>query len=112
MNIKQITKVSTACDILNKCEIGKEMFQEYHKLIKLYLTIPVTTATAECTFSTLNRLKNSIHASMTQPRLNHCLILHIYKEKLDDIDPNQIMYKFISTNERRQAFLVLCVNVK
>ena len=68
MNIKQVTKVSTVCDILNTCEMGKEMFKEYHKLIKLYLTIPVTTARAEHSFSTLNRLKNSIRASMTQSR--------------------------------------------
>ncbi|CAF4897254.1 unnamed protein product [Rotaria socialis] len=55
MNIKQITKISTICEIFNSCEVGKEMFKEYHKLIKLYLTIPVTTATAERTISTLNR---------------------------------------------------------
>ena len=46
MNIKQVT---TVCDILNTCEMGKEMFKEYHKLIKLYLMIPITTATAEHT---------------------------------------------------------------
>ncbi|CAF5217753.1 unnamed protein product, partial [Rotaria magnacalcarata] len=50
MNVKQITKISTNCEIFNSCEVGKEMFQEYHKLIKLYLIIPVRTATAERTF--------------------------------------------------------------
>ncbi|CAF5040430.1 unnamed protein product, partial [Rotaria socialis] len=49
MNIKQITKISTIRKIFNSCEVGKEMFKEYQKLIKLYLTIPVTTATAERT---------------------------------------------------------------
>ncbi|CAF0998824.1 unnamed protein product [Rotaria sordida] len=45
--------------IINYCsrirvDIGKQMFSEYHKLIKLYLIIPVTTATAERTFNALN----------------------------------------------------------
>ena len=42
-------------------------------------TIPVTTATAEWTFSVLQRLKTSILQSsiMSQPWLNHARILHI-----------------------------------
>jgi hypothetical protein len=80
------------------------MFREFDKLIKLYLILPVTTASAERTFSTLNRLKNTFQNSMTQSRLNHCLLTHIYKEKLDEIDPYQIMSTFISSNDKRQAF--------
>jgi hypothetical protein len=83
MNIKQITKILTICEILNAYKIGKQMFQEYHKLLKLHLTIPATAATAERKFSALNRIKHVLRSSMNQPRLNHCLIPHIYKEKLD-----------------------------
>ncbi|CAF0843132.1 unnamed protein product [Rotaria sordida] len=54
MKIKQITKMSTICEVLKSMDIGKQMFSEYHKLIKLYLIIPVTTATAERTFNALN----------------------------------------------------------
>ena len=78
MKIKQITKMSTICEVLNSVDIGKQMFPEYHKLIKLYLTIPVTTATAERAFSALNRLKSAPRASMSQSRLNHWLLAHIY----------------------------------
>ena len=52
MKIKQITKISTICETLNLCNVAKQMFREFDKLIKLYLTIPVTTASAEHTFST------------------------------------------------------------
>ncbi|CAF1245817.1 unnamed protein product [Rotaria magnacalcarata] len=106
MNIKQITKISTICEIFNSCEVGKEMLKEYHKLTKLYLTIPVTTATAERTFSTY-RLKTAILSTMTQSRLNHCLLPHMYKEKIDKIDPRQIASKFRSSNEKRQHFFGL-----
>jgi hypothetical protein len=58
------------------------MFKELDKLIKLYLTVPVTTPSAVHAFSTLNRLKNALRNSMAQSRLNHCLLTHIYKEKL------------------------------
>ncbi|CAF3952268.1 unnamed protein product [Rotaria magnacalcarata] len=107
MNIKQITKISTICEIFNSCEVGKEMFKEYHKLTKLYSTIPDTTATSERRFGTLNRLKTTIRSTMTQSHLNHCLLPHIYKEKIDKIDPRQIAFKFISSNEKRQHFFGL-----
>ncbi|CAF1389160.1 unnamed protein product [Rotaria sordida] len=107
MKIKRITKISTVCEILNTCEIGKQMFREFDKLIRLYLTIPVTTATSERAFSVLNRVKSTLRSTMTQSRLNHLLLAHIYKEKLDEIDPNQIMSTFISSNEQRQAFFGL-----
>ncbi|CAF1501480.1 unnamed protein product [Adineta steineri] len=104
MKIKQITKMSTICEILNSCNVGKQMFKEFDKLIKLYLTVPVTTATAECGFSALNRLKTVFRNSMAQSRLNHCLIANIYKEKLDQTDPYQIMSTFIPSNGKRQSF--------
>ncbi|CAF4890052.1 unnamed protein product [Rotaria sp. Silwood1] len=107
MKIKLITKISTVCETLNTCEIEKQMFQEFDKLIRLYLTVPVTTATAERTFSALNRVKNTLRSSMTQSRLNHCLLAHIYKEKLDKIDPYQILSAFISSNEQRRTFFGL-----
>ena len=55
MKIKQITKILTICEILNSWNVGKQMFREFDKLIKLYLTLPVTTATAEHIFSTLSK---------------------------------------------------------
>lgn len=47
------------------------------------------------------------HQNDLQPRLNHCLLEYIYKEKFDEIDPNQIMSIFISSKEKRQAFFGL-----
>ena len=41
-------------------DVGKQMFKEFHKLIKLNLIIPVTTTSAERAFSALNRLKNTL----------------------------------------------------
>ncbi|CAF1145149.1 unnamed protein product [Didymodactylos carnosus] len=96
---KKITKISTICDLMNEV-VGKNMFHEFDKLIRLYLT----TASAERAFSTLNRLKNSIRSTMHQEHLNYCLIARIYKEKIDGIDHIDICTIFIQSNERRQAY--------
>jgi hypothetical protein len=72
------------------------MFCEYSKLLSLYLTIPVTTATAERPFSVMNRIKTYLRCIMSQQRLNHVIIPHIHKEKLDLLDLNSICSDFIS----------------
>ena len=51
--IKKITKVSTICEVMNSSNLGKSMFTEVHKLLTIYLTVPMTSATAEQTFSSL-----------------------------------------------------------
>ena len=56
--IKKITRVSTICEVMNSSKLGKSMFTEIHKLLTIYLTVPITSATAERTFSSLRRLKN------------------------------------------------------
>lgn len=38
---------------------------------------------------------------MSQPRLNHMMLLYIHKEKADEIDD---VYNFIMENERRNYF--------
>ncbi len=105
----QITKISTICEILNSYDVGKQMFMESDKLIKLYLILPFTTATAERAFSTLNRLESTLRTPMTQSQLNHCLLAYIYKEKIDEIDSYQIISTFIVSNDKRQSFFGLIV---
>ena len=72
----QIKEISTICELMDDSSFGKVMFSETHQLLKLYLTVPMTLATAERTFSTLRRLKNYLCANMSQERLNHVILLH------------------------------------
>ena len=47
------------CRLYVRCSISFEvMLSEVHKLVLLYLTVPVTTVTAERSFSGLKRIKN------------------------------------------------------
>ena len=48
------------------------------------LTYPVSTCTAECSFSSMKR--SSLRSEMTDERLSSLAILHIHKHKNVDID--------------------------
>ena len=86
ITICEVTRVQTLCDVFNKQASFKTMLSEVLKLVLLYLTVPVTTATAERSFSWLKRINKYLRNSMTQQRLNHCILLHIHCNKTDNLD--------------------------
>ena len=45
--MKKVTTVQTVCNAMNTNETYKSVLSEVHKLLRLYLTIPITSSTAE-----------------------------------------------------------------
>ena len=101
MWIKSVTSVNTICEVFNTCKFPRSMLPEVDKLLRLYYTIPITSATAGRTFSTLRRLKSYLRSTMSQKRLNHLIILHAYKHLTEQIDLQAIAVDFINKNNRR-----------
>ncbi len=101
ITIREITRVQTLCDDFNKQASFKMMLSEVHKLVLLYLTVPVTTATAERSFSGLKRIKTYLRNSMTPQRLNQCILLHNHQNKTDNLDLSKIAEEFIKRNDKR-----------
>ena len=99
--IKSVTNVRTIAEGMSQSEMFKRMLGEVHKVLKLYFTFPVTTATAEQSFSSLKRIKTFLRNSMTQSRLNNLFILYIHPTRTEDLDLSQIAKEFISVNIRR-----------
>ena len=102
--IKEVTRIQTICDVLNDQPGVKNLLTEVHKLLRITYTIPVTTASAERSFSALKRIKTYLRNSMTQQRLNHCMLLHIHREQTEQLDLTDIAKEFVSRNERRKLF--------
>ena len=71
--------------------------------VKTILIAPATNTISERSFSTLKRFKTSIRSTMASSRLNHLLMVHVYKEELDEINMKLIVNKFIKVKEFRIA---------
>ena len=84
--------------------MAREMFSEVDKLLRIYLTIPVTTATAERSFSALRRIKTYLRSTMSEERLNNVMLLHVHKDFCDNLDLLKVAKTFVSANSRRQGF--------
>ena len=84
--------------------MAQEMLLEVDKLVRLYFTIPITTATAKQSFSTLRRIKTYLCSTMTEESLNSIMVLHAHKDLASDLDLVKIAKDFVATNSRRQGY--------
>uniref|UniRef100_A0A7N0RB74 HAT C-terminal dimerisation domain-containing protein n=1 Tax=Kalanchoe fedtschenkoi TaxID=63787 RepID=A0A7N0RB74_KALFE len=71
---------------------------------RILLTVPVTVASAERSFSKLKLLKTYLRSSMSQDRLNDLRILSIEKDMFDNIDYDTLVNDFASKNARINNF--------
>ena len=78
ITVTKVTYVRAIADILNQSEMVKGMLSEDNKLLQAYLTFPVTSATAETSFSSLRQIKTFLRSSMTHQRLNNLFLLYVY----------------------------------
>ena len=91
--VRQVTNIRTICKAFSKTPVTKTLLGDVHKLLRLYLTLPVASATSERTFSCLCRLKTYLGSTMNQNRLNDCLLLHCHKSITDTLDTVDIAKK-------------------
>ncbi|KAJ4426365.1 hypothetical protein ANN_27179 [Periplaneta americana] len=89
----------------DKCVVLKNMIPEYVKLLRLLLTIPVSTCTAECSFSALRRLKTYTRATMNQDRLNHVALLNIHPDLARELNLEPLINEFISKTTVRRSII-------
>jgi hypothetical protein len=68
---------------------------------RVLLTIPVTVASAEQSFSKLKLLKSYLRSTMAQERLNALVVIAIESDTLGKIEYEDIIEDFISKNTMR-----------
>ncbi|XP_055307311.1 uncharacterized protein LOC129571529 [Sitodiplosis mosellana] len=72
--------------------------------LKIFLTLPVTIASAESSFSKLKLIKNYLRTSMSQDRLSNLSMISIESELLDSIPQETIIEKFAAAKARQISF--------
>ena len=91
-------------DLFAESSVATRMMPDEEKFLRIYLTVPVTTATAERMFSVLRRLKHYLRATRSQERLNNLFLLHIHKDRTDLLNMHKLAEDFAGANSRRRKF--------
>jgi hypothetical protein len=77
------------------------MFSNAFIAYQILLTIPVTVASAEKSFSKLKLVKSYLRSSMTQERLNGLVTIALESDVLEQIKYGDLIEDFTSRNTRR-----------
>ena len=101
----KVTFIRTICEAMNSQVVYKSMLSEVHNILRLYLMMPITSATSERSFFALKVVNTYLCSSMFEQRLNNCLLLHIHKDLTDSCDMEKVAKDFIAVNtEGRNYF--------
>ena len=60
-----------------------------------------TNASSELSFSGLRLVKNYLRGTMSQNRLNHLMLMHVHKERCDNLDLMHIANAYVEGSEHR-----------
>ena len=79
-------------------------FPDLVTALTLFLTLPVSVASNERSFSKLKLIKTYLRSSMTQDRLSDLGLLGIEKDRFSDIDRDAIVRDFANAKARKRKF--------
>lgn len=80
----------------------KETFPNVETILKIFLTLPVSNASGERSFSALKRVKNYLRSTLSQVRLNNLAILYIECNSLSSVNYDEVIDNFAAAKARRK----------
>ncbi|XP_071689314.1 uncharacterized protein [Rutidosis leptorrhynchoides] len=99
------SEIMRPIDILNYLK-QKDCFPNATIAYRVLLTIPVTVASTERSFSKLKLLKNYLRSTMTQERLNGLALISIENDLLESVDYEKLTNHFAFKNAKRSSLFI------
>ncbi|XP_073279571.1 uncharacterized protein [Primulina huaijiensis] len=100
---RSLSTISELCQWLIKT--NKSMtYNLIFRVIVLVLTLPVSTATTERSFSAMNIVKTRLRSKMEDDFLSYALMIYIEKEIARNVSIEDIIEDFENLKERRIPF--------
>ena len=104
IRIKRVTKIDTICELICCKDCYKECLPELHKLLQLYDSVALSSATAERTFSAMRRIKSWTRSNMTANSLSNKVFANLHKQRIDNFNLETVANDFIARSERRKSY--------
>ena len=109
LDVKNHPKLGKSSSIADLCQglayTGKEShYYLVDRLIRLVLTLPVSTASVERAFSAMKIVKSKLRNKMGDEFLSDNLVLYIEKEIADTFSLDSVLDDFNDVGKRRARF--------
>ncbi|KAM7482737.1 hypothetical protein LguiB_007320 [Lonicera macranthoides] len=99
-SFQNLSRISELC-----CKLAETRKRDHYslvdRLIRLVLTLPVSTASTERAFSAMKLVKTVLRNKMDDDYLEDCMILTIERKLAEDIDLDLLVNDFDSRKDRR-----------
>ena len=82
-------------------ELTKDVHPQYYRMVQLALTLPVGSATAERSFSSMRRIRNWLRSTMGQERFSSLALLNIECDLTAALVPEDLVLTYASCGTRR-----------
>ena len=105
--IKKVTSLDTICDVMNHNASTKKLCPTIHVAVQYYCCVPLTSATAERSFSTMRRVKNYLRSTSGSDHLNNAMFASIHPKLMDQMDLKAITNEFVKVNDSRLHYFGL-----
>ncbi|XP_050374625.1 uncharacterized protein LOC126792201 [Argentina anserina] len=102
-DFQKLSSLAQLCRRLVETDLA-QLFPLVDRLIRLVLTLPVSTATTERAFSAMKIIKTRLRNKMEDGYLSGCMMLHIEKQYVDTIDSDEVIDHFESIGDHRAQF--------
>ncbi|XP_022030771.1 uncharacterized protein LOC110931695 [Helianthus annuus] len=100
IRLSSVSTLSDLCKTLVKTN-KREEYALVDRVVRLILTLPVSTATTERGFSAMKIFKNRLRNKMADEYLTDSLVIYIEKEIADKFDSEDIIDEFKNLKGRR-----------
>ena len=78
-------------------------FPNVEIILRIYLTLPLSNASGERSFSVLKRVKNYLRNSLGQDKLSTLALLQIEAEFMESLDYDEIIENLAANKARKKA---------
>ncbi|CAF4501526.1 unnamed protein product, partial [Didymodactylos carnosus] len=97
------SKISECENVTQACKLIKNLnhYPRLQRVYKYLITIPVSIASNERTFSKLKIIKNYLRSTMTNERLFYLMLCAIEKDTLDELNLHQLAKEWAKMKDRR-----------
>lgn len=79
-----------------------DLYPSIHRILTILLTMPVSSATSERSFSAMRRIKSYLRSTMGDERLSNLSLMHVHRQIPVEID--KVLSEFINRKNRRLDF--------
>ena len=88
-----------------QCIADDGSFYNLRLCMRIAMTLPVSSATCERSFSSMKYIKNYLRNKMTDQRLSSLAILYMCRERTALLDPDAVVAAFANANPRALTFV-------